>query len=144
MKIILCTGLPASGKSTWARAQLERSPDRYKRVNRDELRVMIDNGKWSRSRERLIKLAEQNLAELFFTQGYTVIVDDCNLAPSARTMWSELARKLVAELEVQDFTDVPLQTCLERDRERPNSVGERVIRRMYRDYLAPASSGNAE
>jgi len=47
-----------------------------------------------------------------------------------------------AEVVIQDFTDVPLETCLKRDRERPNAVGERVIRRMYRDYLAPLASEN--
>jgi predicted kinase len=37
---------------------------------------------------------------------------------------------------MQDFTDVPLATCIERDRQRPASVGEGVIRTMHRQFLA--------
>jgi predicted kinase len=136
MKIILCMGLPGSGKSTWAKAQVERFPDRYKRINRDDLRAMIDFGKWSARSEQLIRLAELNLAELLLSHGYTIIVDDCNLSPSARTMWQEFARKIGAEIAVQDFTDVPLETCVQRDRIRVNSVGETVIRKTWQDFLA--------
>jgi hypothetical protein len=37
---------------------------------------------------------------------------------------------------MQDFTDVPLATCIERDRQRPASVGAGVIRTMHRQFLA--------
>jgi len=36
------------------------------------------------------------------------------------------------------MTDVSLETCIERDRRRPNYVGEKVIRDMWERYLAPA------
>ena len=136
MNVIMCMGLPASGKSTWAKAEMERFPDRYKRISRDDLRAMMDFGKWSTAREKLIRLAELNLAELLLSNGYSIIIDDCNLSPSARTMWQEFSRKIGAELAVQDFTTVPLETCLERDRCRPNPVGEKVIRKTWQDFLA--------
>lgn len=133
--IILCAGLPGSGKSTWAKAQIEKYPDRYKRVNRDDLRAMIDNGKWSKAREAYIKQAELALAELYLSAGFHIIIDDSNLSASAKTMWREFARDVGAQIRVQDFTGIPLQICIERDLKRPHSVGERVIRRMHRQFI---------
>ena len=36
---------------------------------------------------------------------------------------------------MQDFTDVSLKTCIERDLKRVASVGEKVIRDMYKEFL---------
>jgi hypothetical protein len=52
-------------------------------------------------------------------------------------MWQEFAKKVNAIVEIKDFTHVDVETCIERDRRRPNYVGERVIRQMYRDFLQP-------
>ena len=41
-KVILTVGLPASGKSTWAKEQVSQNPGQYKRVNKDDLRAMLD------------------------------------------------------------------------------------------------------
>src|SRR5580765_332301 len=108
MKIVILRGLPGSGKSHWAKSQVEQHPDRYKRINRDELRSMIDNGKWGKAREKLIRQAELAIAELYLSHGYIVIVDDCNLSETAKTMWEEFAQKIKAQIVIQDFTDVPL------------------------------------
>ncbi len=52
-KIILTKCLPGSGKSTWALDFLKKNPD-YKRINKDELRAMIDGGKWTHKNEKVI------------------------------------------------------------------------------------------
>ena len=136
MKIVVCVGLPASGKSTFARDLVKRDGT-YKRINRDDLRAMIDNGVWSESKEKHIRHAELALAEYFYSQGLNIVVDDCNLSPKAKTMWQDFAKKVNAHIEIKDFTDVDVETCIQRDSKRPNYVGERVIRRMYRDFLQP-------
>ncbi|HLZ60102.1 MAG TPA: AAA family ATPase [Ktedonosporobacter sp.] len=135
--IIIIRGLPGSGKSTWARQQLEQHPERYKRLNRDTLREMIDNGKWSKGREKHIIQTEKLLAEHFLSNGFTVIIDDTNLSESTVKMWREFAQKMEAAVEIKDFTHVPVEVCIERDRKRPNYVGEQVIREMYREFLQP-------
>ncbi len=135
---ILLKGLPGSGKSTWARAQITKHPDRYKRVNRDDLRAMLDNGKWSRAREKHIRLIELQIARFYLSYGFSVLIDDCNLSESAQSLWQDFARQTAVPLVVQDFTDVSLETCIARDLERQRSVGERVIRQMYRQFLVPA------
>lgn len=133
-RIVLMRGLPASGKSTHARSLIEKNGN-YKRVNRDDLRSMIDNGKHSTSKEKYIRKVELAIAELYLAEGFNIIVDDCNLSEHAMTMWREFAREHKAQMEVKDFTDVPVEECIERDRRRQNYVGEQVIRKMYKDFL---------
>ena len=42
-KVILMRGLPGSGKSTYAKKVVEENPNAFKRINRDDLRMMFDN-----------------------------------------------------------------------------------------------------
>ena len=51
MKLLLLKGLPASGKTTFAK-ELVRSDGNWIRVNKDDLRNMLHGGKWQSSRER--------------------------------------------------------------------------------------------
>lgn len=124
-------GLPASGKSTWAKKQ------NAKRVNRDELRKMIDDSKWSKEREKFILKIEQDIVVDYLGGLYDVIVDDTNLSPKNEAMWRVFAESIGAEFVIKDFTGVDLDVCLKRDRERANSVGKKVIMRMYNMFLKP-------
>src|SRR5688572_8568486 len=72
-------GLPASGKSTWAKEQVLKGEGKIKRVNKDDLRAMIDGGKWSKEREEQILECQNELIKIFLMYGKTVIVDDTNL-----------------------------------------------------------------
>jgi len=47
LTVTILKGLPGSGKTTWAKEQIAKSPGNYKRINKDDLREMLDN---SRSR----------------------------------------------------------------------------------------------
>jgi tRNA uridine 5-carbamoylmethylation protein Kti12 len=69
-KIILTRGLPASGKSTWSKEQVAKSNGKVKRVNKDDLRDMIDAGIWSKINEQLILDARD--AMLLLTCGLLV------------------------------------------------------------------------
>ncbi len=129
MTLIMTKGLPASGKSTWARTQ------HAKRVNRDDLRNMIDNGKWSKSNEKFIIAVEMSIAIRYLQAGSDVIVDDTNLAPKNEVMWKELADANEAVFGVKDFTDVSLEECIKRDQKRSNYVGEKIIRGMHNQFL---------
>lgn len=133
-KLILLRGLPASGKSTYAKKLVADHPGKYKRISKDDLRAMLDVNKWSKGNEKFILKVRDSLILLALQEGYNPIIDDTNLHPKHETAIRELV-KGQAIVEVKDFTDVPLETCIERDRQRPNYVGEQVIRKMYRDFL---------
>lgn len=135
-KLILTRGLPASGKSTWAKKMVDEQG--FKRVNKDDIRAMLDNGNWNHKNESLVIDIRDYIVGLCLGKGYDVIVDDTNLNPTHFNHLKELFKDQldVIDLEVKDF-DVPLEECIRRDIGRPNTVGEKVIKKMYRQYLAP-------
>ena len=135
-KIIMTKGLPASGKSTWAKEQLKNG--KTKRVNKDDLRAMIDNGTWSRENEKLVLSVRDEIIIQSLSLGYNVIVDDTNFSSDHKKRLEELAKEAGADFEIKDFTDVPLVLCLERDAARHNPVGKKVIMQMFNQYLKPA------
>jgi predicted kinase len=134
-------GLPGSGKSTWAKTQADTNINGVKIVNMDLLRIMFDNNNCSSKSEKFIKKAKWALVEFCLLEGKHVILDNTNLTPTAGESISgkvkEIATKhgLEVTVEMKNFTDVPLEVCLKRDLKRPNSVGEKVIRRMYEQFI---------
>lgn len=135
-KIIMLRGLPASGKSTWAREQIEGGPGLFKRVNKDDLRAMIDGGRWSKFNEKAIVKARDELITTLLTAhpDINIIVDDTNLSPVHEKTLRVLADKEGADFEIKDFY-VPVSVAEERDAKRPNGVGADVIRRMWRESI---------
>ncbi len=154
MKLIMCKGLPASGKSTWAKEQIDKSGGNMKRVNRDELRAMIDNGKWSGKNEKFIIETRDNIIVFGLMHGYSIIVDDTNLPEKNKLALQKIVEDFnnlkyavqsssfkkvePCTFETKDFTDVPVETCIERDAKRPNPVGKGIILDFYRKFLKPA------
>jgi len=133
-KLIMLRGLPASGKSTWAKEQVEKSEGKTKRVNKDDLRAMIDSGKWSKKREKNILHVRDAMISIWLFEDYDVICDDTNLAQKHKQRLEELAYHRNAEFEIKDF-DVPLFECIKRDSLREKSVGSEVITKMYYQFL---------
>lgn len=125
----MCKGLPASGKSTWAKEQ------QAKRINKDDLRAMFDNSKWSSYNEKFVLKMRDLLIVEALLGGNNVIVDDTNLHPKHETRLKQLAKENKCGFEIKDFTDVPVEECIKRDLKRSNSVGEKVIRDMYNQFL---------
>jgi predicted kinase len=143
LEVILTKGLPGSGKSTWAKQQIDKHPGMYKRINKDELRSMLDNGHWSKANEQFIIKVRNMIIRMALEEGKHVIVDDTNLHSKHKNdIWRLVADKAV--VRVQDFTDVPYDVCVERDLKRLNSVGERVIKEMYRNHLSAHSDTKIE
>ena len=136
LKVILTKGLPASGKSTWAKSVIKENLNSYKRINKDDLRAMLDNNHHSKDAEKFILNVRDSLILMCLEEGKHVIVDDTNLA----SKHEERIRQLVkgkAVVEIKDFTEVPLETCIKQDLKRCDSVGEKVIRDMWKQYLKP-------
>lgn len=133
MKLIMCVGLPGSGKSTWAKAACKQNPG-WIRVNKDSLREMF--GAYSKSKEKAVIRARDVLVTTLLQNGYNVIVDDTNLHPKHSIRLMELAELCHAEFLIKRF-DTPLSECIKNDLNRPVSVGERVIRRMHQEFIRP-------
>jgi predicted kinase len=136
LTVYFTIGLPASGKSTWAKAKVDESPNSIKRINKDDLRSMLDNSYFSKGNEKFVLDMQDAIIKAALAEGKHVIIDNTHLVAKHEARIRELIKGL-AVLEVVDFRHVPLETCIERDLKRPNSVGERVIRDMYNKFIAP-------
>jgi T4 RnlA family RNA ligase len=132
LKLIVTKGLPASGKTTWAREYIQKNPETAN-LCKDDLRLQLSG---TGKREKRIVKVRDLLTEYYFEQGYSVIWSDTNLNPVHLKRAHELAEKYQAKVVVQDFTHVPLAECIKRDLIRPNSVGQEAIEQMYYDYIA--------
>lgn len=135
--MLVCVGLPASGKSTWAAKKvLENAPGAVLRVNRDTIREMIHADRWKGQKTEGPTVAVRDMIiEYGLKAGKDVISDDTNLDPGVRAHLKALAERCGAEVEFINFTDVPIEECIKRDLKRHKSVGEAVIRKMYNQYL---------
>ena len=148
-KIILTRGLPGSGKSTWANEFVAKSNGKAKRVNKDDLRAMIDAGIWSRTNEQLILDARDALVDMWlFSEVETIIVDDTNFEPKHFERMKKIAdnqrykhecKYLTTDISVEykDFLDVSLDECIHRDSLRTKPIGAKVIRDMHARYILP-------
>ena len=132
--ITILQGLPASGKSTWAKEQVRKSNGQTKRVNKDDLRAMIDAGEWSRENERFVWIIRNAIVAEAIENGRDVIIDDTNFAPSHEEYFRKKYEPSAVDVRVK-FFDTHLDVCLERDAKRENPVGEKVIRALYDRYL---------
>lgn len=135
-------GLPASGKTTWARAWVAEDPATRARVNRDDLRAMTygDATDYSWPQEEAITEASRDLVRTLLKAGRNVVADDMNLRPKYVREWQRFALANGAECEVVEFP-LTIAESIERDALRARPVGESPIRRMAKylrgDTLAP-------
>lgn len=142
-------GLPASGKTTKAKEMVDAAEGKMVRVNKDDLRAMLHDGKWSKEREKVVLEMRDAIIDTALAQGMSVIVDDTNFESKHAKRFAELAHEYVAQVERLDFTDVPLKTCLERNKNRERviagrDVPEEVIQRMWRQYVKPKTKAEPQ
>lgn len=143
MAILTVTyGLPASGKTTWAKTQLGKAPlGSLARIPRDDLRRMLHNSTtYEPVAEDQVTLAQHHLIRTFLGFGVDVIADDTNLVSAHLDGLAAIADSVGAEFRVHDLTHVPVDECVRRDATREHSVGEAVIRRLHATYLSAGST----
>lgn len=136
--VLLLKGLPGSGKSVFGNT-LALTP-KWKRINKDDLRAMIDHNTWTGKNEKEIVRVRNVLLREFMDRGYHVIIDDTNLNPlhekSIQAIideFNEQYENIQYVLQIEEYkTDVSI--CVKNDLQRENSVGSDVIYSMYNTY----------
>ena len=133
-KLLMLSGLPASGKSTYAE-ELVRGGGNWVRVNRDLLRTMLHCDKWSGKNEDITVETEKAVAQYWLRKGHNVVVDDTNLGKSHHDMWWAVANTCDSPVvfEKKKF-DVDVWTCIHRDERREKQVGRAVLLNMAMQY----------
>lgn len=131
-RLLILRGLPASGKTTFARQWVAQAPGLRSRVNRDDLRDMLHDGFWAPS-EVAVSKAEHALISALLAAGRAVVVDNTNLRKRYARKYMELAYEAGVPVEFKDF-EVPVPELLRRDEDRvlqgKRGVGEQVIAEM--------------
>lgn len=134
IELIICQGLPGSGKSTWSKQWVEDFPKTRIRVNRDDIRRLL-GPYWVPSREKLVTKIEYDIVYEALLNGYSVVSDNTNLR--SNNPYSSFVNKNTfpnVDIHVKSFLDVSIEECIERDLNRFGNerVGEEVIRRMFK------------
>lgn len=123
--VTMLSGLPASGKSSYAKEM-----DAL-RVNLDDIRAMMgwrSHESWSRAKEEVAIESMLATIEAAVEDGHDVCVDNTHL--TAR-MPGKIRRRVGgrASFEVV-YLHCPVDECIKRDAAREKSVGESTIRKM--------------
>lgn len=133
--LIVTRGLPASGKTTWARAWVADAPAQRARVNRDDLRAMLFAAPdYGHRQESIVTTVQRATVKNLLAAGWDVVADDTNLRVRYVREWARFARANRATLAVFDFPIDP-DEAVRRDAARDRTVGESVIRGMAARYL---------
>lgn len=127
-QLIITRGIPASGKSTWAKEWVAEDPDHRVRVNRDEApaHVVQQVARGERRRGYVGRTRcghRRNQVRAVSCRGRDTS------APRSLRPWLDMADRFSALFVVRDF-DVPDEEAIERDANRAKPVGGDVIRIM--------------
>ena len=146
-KVIITRGLPASGKSTWAKNFILENP-KYIRINMDDLwRMLYASNKCfipGIGNEYFILSIRNTLLQDALLGGRDVIIDDTNFVeyniPDINKIVEDinLDYNLSIQIEIKNFNVDPVE-CIKRNALRPESerVPEEVIWDMYNKYVKP-------
>lgn len=142
-EFIICRGIPGSGKSFWSKSWVSGDPETRVHISLDDIRLMLGGSLenyWIPSRENLVRQIREYAIRVAMDLGYNIVVDCMNLNPLEIQELHDIVSEynhfgsLKYEVRYQDFFDVPLETCIERDSKRPRPIGPEVIRGIYEKY----------
>ena len=137
---IWITGLPASGKSTIARAlkpQLEASGLTVEVLESDEVRrVLTPEATYSQAERALLYRALALMGAKLVAHGVTVIFD----ATATKRVYRDFARNLIPRF-IEVAVECPLEICMQRDYKGTYQRGQRgessTVPGLQEPYEAP-------
>ncbi len=135
-KLILCCGAPASGKTFHSKLFVAWSKHRAIRLSSDELRGIIGTDESDQSVSPAVFRTLEYTVEHLLRQGYTVVVDACNINKKNRKVFLEIAKSLASTTEAVVF-DVPIEELKRRNAARERIVPENVIESMVARFEMP-------
>ena len=129
--VVLAIGLPGSGKTTWF-GRRGITP-----LSSDLLRgILFDDVEEQRYQGLVFSTLRSLLRARLIARMPMNYVDATNLSTHERRQWIKMAKSFGYEVQAV-FFDVPLEVCLERNRQRDRSVSEDVMRRMAEKLKPP-------
>ena len=125
--MLILTGIPGSGKSTFAESLVRSKPYIYVRINQDALDSRV---------------ACEDLTRKVLTEGKCPIIDRCNFDPKQRRHFLDIANSFKVKVDCVVF-QFPMDLCIQRCQERrnhetvtaQNATG--VVQQMLRQFSPP-------
>lgn len=127
--MVICVGLPGSGKSTFSRSLIKSNPTKFGRINQDELKT---RQKCERKVKQMLLLSTSSTSTSITSsessspqsiqqqQRLCPIIDRCNFDMTQRSTWYRLAEECAdvdggtnIPVDVVVF-DIPYEVCLRR------------------------------
>jgi predicted kinase len=129
--VVLAIGMPGSGKTTWFRRR-GVTP-----LSSDLLRnILFDDVEEQRYQGLVFSTLRSLLRARLIARMPWNYVDATNLSIHERRQWIKMAKSFGYEVQAV-FFDVPLEVCLDRNRQRDRSVSEDIMRKMAERLKPP-------
>jgi predicted kinase len=143
---IICVGISASGKSTFAKSwvnsvdQLAIGVDRVE-INRDTIRQnFVELGgkewcwdNWSWKREKEVTFIANSQIDFSIEKGCDIICSDTNLNPTFRNEMIKKFEDAGYLVEIKPFP-ISYEDAIKRDNKRANGVGSSVIAKQFKQW----------
>lgn len=135
-KIEMLVGIPGAGKSTYCRELMKKEPGKWKRINNDDLRNMIDNGVWSQDNEKAITDLRNHIIRDYLKRGSSILIDNLNINRRHFDDVCKIAKSVNSDIQVYEKSFyIELDEAIARDakREGKAQVGEAVVKKWFKE-----------
>lgn len=130
-RLVVLVGLPASGKSTWAKQQ------RVAIISSDSMRFMLADDENDQSiHADVFATVRYLLRRRLMLRRPLTIVDATNLSLRERRPYIKTAQLYDCQVEAM-FFDTPLEVCKERNRNRTRVVPDEIMDIMAGRLVTP-------
>ena len=127
-KLILMVGIPGSGKTTLSKRVVDKG---FHYMNADSIRLeLYGDEKTQGDPSEVFSIFFARLEEAMKI-GKSIVIDNTNINAKQRKPILERAQQFGYEDVQLWFLDVPLEICLERNRNRDRAVEDEIVRNMY-------------
>ena len=136
-KILILIAPPGAGKTTWAKRYISSHPN-TKYLSSDDIRIeLFGSDRIQKEPWKVFRLMEER-AKDHLISGHDVIYDATNINRKNRHSIINTVYDLDDIEIIAIDLNVPMDKCIEQDRNRDRTVGEDVIRRYYQNYQPPS------
>jgi predicted kinase len=129
-KLILMVGIPGCGKTTLSKRVVDKG---FHYMNADKIRLELYG-------EEIIQGDPAEVFKIFFERleeamktGVNIVIDNTNLNPRQRKPILDRAQAFGYDDVQLWLLDVPLEVCLERNRNRDRNVPEDKVTMLYNE-----------
>ena len=138
MKLILTSGIPAAGKSTWLKLLLEDNPE-MELICPDDIREQLTGDAADQSKNAEVWQMAYELLHVAFMGEKDVVFDSTMVDKKSRKAPLKIAKKYGAEKIAIAFP-VTLETALERNAGRDRKVPDFIIEKFFKRFTLPSKS----